>query len=233
MATGATHGSVLLIGASRGLGLAIAAEYVARGARVLATVRGSGRTALHELREQSGGLLEIQESVDVTVPGQVRALRRRLEGCSFELLLVNAGIATDSDPADITSEEFNRVMTTNALGPLRAIELLGDLVGADGTIAVMSSGQGSVANNSRGGFDVYRASKSALNQLVRSYAARHGDDPRTLLLLAPGWVRTGLGGPHAPLSIEETIPQLVTTVDNQRGHGGLQYLDRFGGVVPW
>jgi len=233
MATGTTHGSVLLIGASRGLGLAIAAEYVARGARVVATVRGSGRTALHELREQSGGLLEIQEGVDVTVPGQVRALRRRLEGRSFELLLVNAGIATDSDPADITSEEFNRVMTTNALGPLRAIELLGELVGADGTIAVMSSGQGSVANNSRGGFDVYRASKSALNQLVRSYAARHGDDPRTLLLLAPGWIRTGLGGPHAPLSIEETIPQLVTTVDNQRGRGGLRYLDRFGGVVPW
>ncbi|WP_083851745.1 hypothetical protein, partial [Sedimentibacter sp. B4] len=83
-----------------------------------------------------------------------------------------------------------------------------------------------------GGFDVYRASKSALNQLVRSYAARHGDDPRTLLLLAPGGSRTGLG-PTAPLSIEETIPQLVTTVDNQRGRGGLRYLDRFGGVVPW
>ncbi len=232
MATRTTHGSVLLIGASRGLGLAIAAEYVARGARVVATVRGSGRTALHELREESGGL-EIQEGVDVTVPGQVRALRRRLEGCSFELLLVNAGIATNSDPADITDEEFNRVMTTNALGPLRAIELLGDLLGADGTIAVMSSGQGSVANNSRGGFDVYRASKSALNQLVRSYAARHVDDPRTLLLLAPGWVRTSLGSSDAPLSIEETIPHLVTTVDNQRGHGGLQYLDRFGGVVPW
>jgi len=71
---------------------------------------------------------------------------------------------------------------------------LQDLVAPAGTIAVMSSGQGSVGNNDRGGFEVYRASKSALNQLMRSFAARHADDPRTLLLMAPGWVQTDLGG---------------------------------------
>jgi len=69
---------------------------------------------------------------------------------------------------------------------MRAIETLAELVDPDGTIAIMSSGQGSIANNERGGFEIYRASKSALNQLMRSYAARHRNDARTLLLMAFG-----------------------------------------------
>jgi len=227
-----TNASVLLIGASRGLGLAIAEEYVNRGARVVATIRGQARTALHDLQESVGGLLEI-EHVDITVPDQVQALRERLGSRTFDLLFVNAGVGVAETAADVATVEFERVMLTNALSPVRVIETLGDVVPADGTIAIMSSGQGSVSNNQHGGFEIYRASKSALNQLMRSYAARHHDDPRTLLLMAPGWVKTDLGGPHARLTIEESIPNLVRTVDAQRGHTGLQYLDYQGNTVPW
>jgi NAD(P)-dependent dehydrogenase (short-subunit alcohol dehydrogenase family) len=124
-------------------------------------------------------------------------------------------------------------MVTNALSPMRVIESLGDLVDPQGTIAIMSSGQGSIANNENGSFEIYRASKSALNQLMRSYAARHRDDSRTLLLVAPGWVKTELGGPNARLTIEESVPNLVTTVDAQRGKAGLQYLDYLGRTVAW
>jgi NAD(P)-dependent dehydrogenase (short-subunit alcohol dehydrogenase family) len=77
----------------------------------------------------------------------------------------------------------------------------------------MSSGQGSIANNDKGGFEIYRASKSALNQLMRSFAARHAGDPRTLLLMAPGWVRTDLGGPAAPLTIGQSIPGVADTIE--------------------
>ena len=135
--------------------------------------------------------------------------------------------------ADASTEDFVRVMVTNALSPLRAIESLGGLVHPGGTIAIMSSGQGSVTNNERGGHEVYRASKAALNTLMRSFAARHSDDDRTLLLLAPGWVRTDLGGPKAPLSIDDSIPKLVSVVEAQRGKPGLQYLDYRGQTVPW
>jgi NAD(P)-dependent dehydrogenase (short-subunit alcohol dehydrogenase family) len=124
-------------------------------------------------------------------------------------------------------------MVTNALSPMRVVETLEAIVSQDGTIAIMSSGQGSIANNERGGFEIYRASKSALNQLMRSYAARHRDDHRTLLLMAPGWVKTELGGPDARLTIEESIPNLVTTVDAQRGRAGLQFLDHLGRTVAW
>jgi NAD(P)-dependent dehydrogenase (short-subunit alcohol dehydrogenase family) len=225
---------VLLIGASRGLGYAIAAEYIDRGARVVATVRSPARTTLHELQDTAGGRLEI-EHVDINAPEQVQALRERLGARRFDLLFVNAGVTNrpEETSADVATEEFTRLMVTNALSPMRVIETLGDVVPADGTIAIMSSGQGSVANNERGGFEIYRASKSALNQLMRSYAARHRDDPRTLLLMAPGWVKTDLGGPNARLTIDESIPYLVSTVDAQRGHAGLQYLDYQGNVVAW
>jgi NAD(P)-dependent dehydrogenase (short-subunit alcohol dehydrogenase family) len=105
-----------------------------------------------------------------------------------------------------------RVMVTNALTPMRMVEKFGDLVPADGTVARMSSRQGSIAANTRGGFEIYRASKSALNQLMRSYAARHVDDPRTILL-APGWIKIALGGLDASLTIAESIPRVVATLD--------------------
>jgi NAD(P)-dependent dehydrogenase (short-subunit alcohol dehydrogenase family) len=135
--------------------------------------------------------------------------------------------------ADVPTETFIRLMVTNALSPMRVVEALQDLVLPDGTIAVMSSGQGSVANNERGGFEIYRASKSALNQLMRSFAARHAGDPHTLLLMAPGWVQTDLGGPGARLTIGQSIPGVVDTIGSQAGQGGLQYLDYQGQTVPW
>ena len=228
------NATVLLIGASRGLGCAIAAEYIDRGSRVVATVRGLDRTALHDLRDSAGGRLEM-EHLDINAPDQIHALRDRLEARRFDLLFVNAGVATKTDPttADVTTEEFTRLMVTNALSPMRVIETLGELVDPYGTIGIMSSGQGSVANNERGGFEVYRSTKAALNMLMRSYAARHLDDPRTLLLMAPGWVQTRLGGPHARLTIKESVPNLVKVIDAQHGHGGLQYLDYRGETVAW
>jgi NAD(P)-dependent dehydrogenase (short-subunit alcohol dehydrogenase family) len=229
-----SNGTVLLIGASRGLGHAIAEEYVSRGAHVVATVRGPGRTALNDLQDRAGDRLEI-EHVDITEHDQVQGLRDRLGSRVFDLLFVIAGVTNQEEetPADVATDEFVRLMVTNALSPMRVVEALGGLVDPHGTIAVMSSGQGSIANNERGGFEIYRASKSALNQLMRSYAARHRDDSRTLLLTAPGWVKTDLGGPGAKLTIEESIPRLVSTIDAQRGRPGLQFLDYQGQTVPW
>jgi NAD(P)-dependent dehydrogenase (short-subunit alcohol dehydrogenase family) len=226
--------SVLIIGASRGLGYALAAEYLARGWQVTATVRGAGQTGLHELAESSHGRL-VAENVDITVPEQVAALHERLVQTTFDLLFVNAGVTNGPEEtvADVSTETFVHLMVTNALSPMRVVEALQDLVPSKGTIAVMSSRQGSIAHNEWGGFEIYRASKSALNQLMRSFAARHADDPHTLLLIAPGWVQTDLGGPDAPLTIDQSIPGVVDTIEAQAGQGGLQYLDYQGQIVRW
>lgn len=227
--------TILLIGASRGLGYAMAAECMKRGWNVVATERGSARSELRNLAEEHAPRLQI-EHLDITAPDQIAALHDRLSGSHFDILFVNAGTANhdqDQTIADVSTEEFVHVMVTNALSPMRVIEALQDLVPADGLIGVMSSGQGSIANNEKGGHEVYRGSKSALNQYMRSYAARHAAKQRALLLLAPGWIRTSLGGPDAPFSLEETIPDIVDTLFSKRGKPGLAYLDRMGRTVPW
>ena len=225
---------LLLIGASRGLGFALAQEYLKRGWQVVATERFRTTSQLHNLLEASDGRLEI-EAVDIIYPDQVAALRARLASRKFDLLFVNAGVTNDDREtiADVSTDEFTRVMITNALSPMRVVETLQDLVLPSGTIGIMSSGQGSIANNENGKYDVYRGSKAALNMFMRRFASRHADDPRTLLLMAPGWVRTDMGGPQAHLSIEESIPNLANTMDAQAGKAGLQYLDYLGRKVPW
>jgi NAD(P)-dependent dehydrogenase (short-subunit alcohol dehydrogenase family) len=232
--TATTGKSALIIGASRGLGYALAAEYLARGWHVTATVRGSGWTGLHNLAKSSDGRLNV-ETVDITVPDQVAELRGRLAQEAFDLLFINAGVTNGPEEtvADVPTDTFIRLMVTNALSPMRVVEALQELVTSNGTIGVMSSGQGSIANNDKGGFEIYRASKSALNQLMRSFAARHAGDPHTLLLMAPGWVQTDLGGPAAPLTIDQSIPGVADTIEAQAGKGGLQYLDYQGRTVRW
>ena len=229
-----TTGAILLIGASRGLGLAIAEEFAKRRWSVVATVRGRARTRLHDLADKREGRIEI-ESLDITQPDQVMALHNRLAGRIFDILFVNAGTANMNDEiiAEVSTDEFVRVFVTNALSPMRVLEGLQGLVRGDGLIGVMSSGQGSVSDNTRGGHEVYRASKSALNQLMRSYAARHAEDKRALMLMAPGWIRTDLGGPKAPFSVEESVPKVVDVLIAQQGKRGLEYLDRHGNTVSW
>lgn len=228
-------GTILIVGASRGLGQAMAAEFLRRGWHVIGTVRGPDRTSLHDLADAHPGGIEI-EPLDVTAPDQIAALRGRLSGRGIDILFVNAGTANadqDETIAQVSTEEFIRVMVTNALSPMRVVEGLQDCVAPAGLIGVMSSGQGSIANNTNGGHEVYRGSKAALNQYMRSYAARQAGAPRPLLLMAPGWIRTGLGGPDAPFGMEETVPQIVATLLAQQGKPGLRYLDREGRTVPW
>jgi NAD(P)-dependent dehydrogenase (short-subunit alcohol dehydrogenase family) len=217
--------TLLLIAASRGLGLAMAAEFLKKGWKVVGTVRkGSDRSKLQAVADQFEGRLEIETAV-----------RERLSGRSFEMLFVNAGVTNNQQETigEVTTEEFIRVMVTNSLSPMRVVESLQDLVTADGLIGVMSSGQGSVANNVNGMREVYRGSKAALNQFMRSYAARHAGSARAMVLMAPGWVKTEMGGPEARLTLDESVPNLVNVLLEKQGKAGLEYLDYLGQTVPW
>jgi NAD(P)-dependent dehydrogenase (short-subunit alcohol dehydrogenase family) len=230
-----TSGAILLIGASRGLGLAMAEAFLKKNWHVTATVRGGKRTKLHELADKYQTRLEI-EILDITEPDQLAALQRRLSGRNFDILLVNAG-TTNPEPmqtiAEVSTKDFVDLMITNALSPMRVVEGLEQFVSATGLIGIMSSGQGSIANNENGLRELYRGTKAALNMFMRSYAARHPGNLRPMVLMAPGWVRTELGGPEGKLSIEESIPNLVDVLLAKRHKPGLEYLDYLGRTVPW
>jgi NAD(P)-dependent dehydrogenase (short-subunit alcohol dehydrogenase family) len=226
--------TALIIGASRGLGLGLAREYLGRGWQVIGTVRGSVRTPLHDLADKYPEHLEV-ETVDINEPSQTEALRERLANRHFDLLFVNAGVSNGPTETigTTTDETFIRVMVTNALSPMRMVERFESLVPANGAIALMSSGLGSVADNEAGGWEVYRASKAALNTLMRSFAARHAGDPRSFLLIAPGWVRTEMGGSNAVLDVETSIRGVVDAIATRSTTPGLHYVNYQGNTVRW
>jgi NAD(P)-dependent dehydrogenase (short-subunit alcohol dehydrogenase family) len=224
--------TVLIVGASRGLGLALAEEYCSRGWQVIATVRRRSEP-ISALAARFPGSLAI-ETVDITEADQVRALRGRLNGRRIDVLFVNAGIcvARENTPANADVSDFTDLMITNALSPMRVVELFESLVPSRGAVAVMSSELGSITQN-RGVWELYSASKAALNMLMKCFAGRHPGDPRALLLVAPGWVRTEMGGPEASLSIEESIPGVVDAIERNLGRAGLRFIDNRGRTLPW
>ncbi|MYS86018.1 SDR family NAD(P)-dependent oxidoreductase [Embleya scabrispora] len=222
----------LVIGASQGLGLVLVDELARRGWQVIATTRRGGGE-LQASADTWNGRLEI-ESLEMTSPAELSALRERLDGRRLDLLFVNAAIDRGNLPiGQVPTDMFTEVMITNALSPLRAVEALRGLVAPGGTVAVMSSDQGSISRNTEDGYELYKASKAALNQLMRSYTTRHADDGHTKLLIDPGHNRTRLGGFDAPLIPQESIPAVVDVLEAQIGAPGLQFLDRHGETVPW
>ncbi len=228
--------TILIIGASRGLGHAMAAEFAKKSWHVVGTVRDRAKpTKLHELALTSGGRVEV-ETLDIRDPEQLAALNNRLSGRKLDMLFVNAG-AVDRDATktigEITQDDFTDLMLTNALSPMRVIESLQSAVPDGGLIGVMSSGLGSVANNRNGSWELYRGTKAALNMFMRSFAARHADGKRAMVAMDPGWVRTDMGGPNATLGIEESVPKLVDVLIAKSARPGLEYLDYLGRTVAW
>ncbi|URL60111.1 SDR family NAD(P)-dependent oxidoreductase [Luteibacter flocculans] len=227
---------ILIVGASRGLGLAMVAEFLSHCWAVTATVRESSpRDGLDDLSRRHPGKVGI-EQLDMNDTDQLAALDTRLDGETFDILFVNAGVS-NRDPTqtigEVSTEEFIHVMVTNALSPMRVVERLVRHVTPDGLIGVMSSGQGSITNNTAGQRELYRGTKAALNMYMRSFAAREANARHPMVVMAPGWVRTELGGEAAPLTIEDSIPRLVQVLLAKRDRPGLEYLDYQGRTVPW
>ena len=225
--------SVLIVGASRGLGFALAEEYCKRGFYVIATVRQNAVT-LQDLQKQYPENLKIQEKVDITDLNSVRALCEHLKSQQLDVLFVNAGIsrANELTPLQVDEQDYIDMMLTNALSPMRVVELFHENVKENGVIALMSSELGSISNASAF-WELYSSSKAALNMLAKSFAVRHPDDSRAMLLIAPGWVITDMGTDDASLDVSESIPLVADVVAQNAGKAGLRYVDRFNQIIPW
>jgi NAD(P)-dependent dehydrogenase (short-subunit alcohol dehydrogenase family) len=227
--------TAIVIGASRGLGLGLAREFAHRGWRVIATARNPSKAPeLGEAAGRSDGRISVEEA-DIDSSDSVNSLVAHLADTRLDLVFISAGVSGPKHQSvdSVTAEELGALMFTNAVAPIRVARKLLPRVADGGTVAFMSSIMGSVADNTSGGMDLYRASKAALNALTRSFAANDvGKRPIAVLTMHPGWVRTAMGGEAAPLSVEESVRGLAEVIERDRGPGH-RFVDYQGHTIPW
>ncbi|WP_395764523.1 SDR family oxidoreductase [Stutzerimonas balearica] len=223
--------TVLIIGASRGLGLGLARQFSSEGWEVIATVRDPARA--EALRALGGVRIE---ALDMDDAASLERLAERLAGTRLDVLYVNAGIAgPQGKPAAAASQaEVGELFFTNAVAPVRLAERLLPLVDpAQGVVVFMSSILGSVETGPGMGMDLYGASKAALNHLTRTFVAGLGETRLTVLSMHPGWVKTDMGGDQAPLDVETSARGMVQQVTQAIGQGGHRYIDYQGERLAW
>ena len=223
--------TVLLLGASRGLGLGLAREYLSRGWRVIATARDNAKN-LETLASETKGDLRI-ERVDIADADGVAELRAALKDEKLDLLFVVAGIS-GSVPAplhEVSPDEAARVWLTNAYYPIVAAEAFVDLLKRKATIAFMSSRLGSIELNDYGSWETYRISKAALNMGSRSFFHRHAD--HAVLSVSPGWVKTDMGGSSATFDVETSCRNVANAIGKHAGKAGHRYVNYDGEELPW
>ncbi len=198
--------TILVIGASRGIGLELARQYVEAGHRVIATARDdAGRERLQALGAQP-------LTVDVANPASVSGLAWLLDGEKIDLALYVAGVLRRPNAlTPPTQQDFDAVMHTNVLGAMQTIPQVAPMVAdAQGVFAFVSSSMSQIGSVDDSDSWLYRTSKAALNMAVAS--AQHDYPGATLITIDPGWVQTEMGGGEAPLTVQESVRGMRATL---------------------
>jgi NAD(P)-dependent dehydrogenase (short-subunit alcohol dehydrogenase family) len=229
--------TVLITGANRGIGLEHVRRFLAAGATVHAGVRvPSEAEDLHALQGEHKGKLHLHayDAADASAPS---ALSNALNGETLDILLNNAGIyGGDAQTfADVDEAAFLNTVRINTLAPLQLSRALADNVAKGGRkiIANQSSRMGSIGENASGGFYAYRTSKAGLNMVTQSLAQDLRAKGITVIAMHPGWVKTRMGGPSAPVSVTECVDgqqkilERLTLADTGR------FFDFSGDSIAW
>lgn len=223
--------TVLLIGASRGIGYELALQYREAGWRVIATARSS--EGLERLKALGCEALR----VDVAQPASNSGLSWQLDGEKLDLAMYIAGVMDRTcAPQPPTREAFDAVMHTNIMGAMQVIpQILPMLQAANGTLVCISSVMGSLQQASAGSAWLYRVSKAALNMVVRCVQAEHSDV--TVLAMHPGWVQTDMGGSLAPLTVAQSANSMRQSLARIRDQAASQhrgaFLNHDGTPLAW
>ena len=200
---------ILILGASRGLGRALAEAYLAQGDQVIATVRKSEDMAA--LQAQGARVLQ----VDVADPASVSGLAWQLDGESIDLALYVAGV-WDGHAAGIppTQPQFDAVMHSNVLGFMQALPQIAPMVQEAGGVIGAFSSEMSLLGEADESAWLYRVSKAALNMAVVCACQRWPG--LTLLALDPGWTQTEMGGAAAPVTVDQSVQGLMQALKQVR-----------------
>jgi NAD(P)-dependent dehydrogenase (short-subunit alcohol dehydrogenase family) len=229
--------AILITGANRGLGFEFARQYATDGWRVIAACRNpTTASELRRLAQDRRGRLKVV-AMDVTDAESVKNAATQLKDVAIDVLINSAGIAgvPGQKTGNVDYESWAHVFDVNTMGPLRVLESFCDhIAGSERRLVVtITSGMGSLADNTSGGSIAYRSSKAAVNMVMRSAAIDLAPRGITCVLVNPGWVRTDMGGPTAPLSPQESVTairRLIATFGpNQSG----KFYNYDGREHPW
>jgi NAD(P)-dependent dehydrogenase (short-subunit alcohol dehydrogenase family) len=229
--------SALITGANRGLGLEFARQYLADGWRVYAACRDpASASELHRLAEPGDDKLQLL-AIDVTDPASIHAAATELDGQAIDILLNNAGIIGPRGQTigNIDYQAWAEVLAVNTMGPMRVSEAFVEHVGRSERklIVTLTSGMGSIADNTSGGSIVYRSSKAAVNMVMRSLAIDLAPRGITCVVVNPGWVRTDMGGPNAtsePFESIRALRRLIATLGPEQSG---KFFNHTGREYPW
>ena len=231
-----TRSTILITGANRGIGLALTEQFAADGWQVLACCRNpAGARQLQRLAEQNPDI-EIH-ALDVTNYEQMSALADQLANRPIDILLSNAGIYGSKGVGfgDVDAREWRQVLEVNTIAPLMLVQAFVEPVAASQKklVAVISSKVGSIADNSSGGSYVYRSSKTAVNQVVKSLSIDLAGRDIAVISLHPGWVKTDMGGPNAEISPDESVSGLKRILQSADLSQSGQFIEFNGNSIPW
>jgi NAD(P)-dependent dehydrogenase (short-subunit alcohol dehydrogenase family) len=229
--------TILITGASRGLGLEFTRQYLTEGWAVIAACRNPGAArGLRDLEPKSKGALTVVE-IDVTDGASVKRAAGRLQGRAIDVLVNGAGVYGGSGQrlGSLDYEEWRQVLEVNLLGPARLCEaFLDGLERSERRLIVtLTSGMGSLADNTSGGSILYRTSKAAVNMLMRTSAIDLTARGITCIVVNPGWVKTDMGGPNAKLSPEESIQALRRVIAKIGPEDSGKFYNYDGREYPW
>jgi len=172
-------------------------------------------------------------ALDVNNLASVNGLARRLDGEQFGVIVYVAGVLTRGDAGlPPSQEDFDLVMQTNVLAPMRVLPSLVDVLAPQGKLALLSSRMGSVALRTNGSDWLYRASKAAVNSVVKDMSfALQGKG--VCVAMHPGWVRTDMGGPNADLSVEQSVSDIRATLVGLTPSSNGSFLNHDGQPLAW
>jgi NAD(P)-dependent dehydrogenase (short-subunit alcohol dehydrogenase family) len=219
---------VLIIGASRGIGLELVRQYCADGATVTATARQA--EALERLRALGAQALLL----DLTGADGASSLAWAIDGQAYDIVVLNAGVYGPHTTGlqTPTADEFDNVMQTNVLGAMRLLPQLVDALAPGARLAVISSRMGAIAERGNATGWLYRASKAALNSVLKD-ASLVLKGRAICVAMHPGWVRTDMGGSGADLDVADSVSGLRRTIAGltDQDNGGFRNYD--GSLIAW